>query len=331
MKFNEFVGIDISKLTFDAVVQSNQAFLNCSNKLEGFKRLVNWTFKQSKFSKEETLFCMEHTGIYSLLLATYFAENNFHFVLIPGLEIKRSLGIQRGKDDKIDAKRIVQYAYQKRDSIEPSTLPAKDILLLRRLMSLRDRLVKHRTGFLKDKKENQMFLKHSENKFIFQQIESSISDLDKRIAKTEKEMMLIVQNNELIFKQFQLITSIVGVGMQTALYVIAFTNCFENFKTWRQFASYSGTAPFPYKSGTSIKGRTKVSHLANKKLKALFNMCARSAIQFNPEIKAYFERKKANGDNGMSIMNSIRNKIIARIFAVVQRGTPYVNTYKFAS
>ena len=331
MKFKEFVGIDISKLTFDVVLQSNQAFIQCSNKLEGFKKLVNWSIKQSQFTKDETLFCMEHTGIYSLPLASYFAENGFHFIMIPGLQIKRSMGIQRGKDDKIDAKRIAQYAYQKRDSLHPSTLPAKDILYLRKLMSLRDRYVKQKAGFLKDKKEYRDFLKHSENKFIFQMIDSSIRELEKKIAKIECEMKKIVENNELIFKQYMLITSIKGVGMQTAISVIVLTNCFENFQTWRQFASYSGTAPFPYRSGTSIKGKTKVSQLANKKMKALLNMCARTAIQYNHEIKAYYERKIANGDNPMAILNNVRNKLLARIFAVVQRGTPYVNTYKFAS
>lgn len=331
MKFKEFVGIDISKLTFDVVLQSNQAFIQCSNKLEGFKKLVNWSIKQSQFTKDETLFCMEHTGIYSLPLASYFAENGFHFIMIPGLQIKRSMGIQRGKDDKIDAKRIAQYAYQKRDSLHPSTLPAKDILYLRKLMSLRDRYVKQKAGFLKDKKEYRDFLKHSENKFIFQLIDSSIRELEKKIAKIEYEMKKIVENNELIFKQYMLITSIKGVGMQTAISVIVLTNCFENFQTWRQFASYSGTAPFPYRSGTSIKGKTKVSQLANKKMKALLNMCARTAIQYNYEIKAYYERKLIKGDNPMAILNNIRNKLLARIFAVVQRGTPYVNTYKFAS
>jgi len=102
-------------------------------------------------------------------------------------------------------------------------------------------------------------------------------------------------------------------------------------KTGRKFASYAGTAPFPYKSGTSLKGRNKVSNLANKKMKVLLNMCARSAIICNPEMKMYFQNRKEKGENGMSTINIIRNKLLARIFAVVQRGTPYVDTCKFAA
>lgn len=114
--------------------------------------------------------------------------------------------------------------------------------------------------------------------------------------------------------------------MVTALYMIAFTDGFTLFSNWRKFASYAGTAPFPYQSGISIHWRTKVNHLANKKFKGLLNMCATTSIICNPEIKAYYQKKRLEGKNGMSVMNAIRNKVLARIFAVINRRTPYVNS-----
>lgn len=327
----EFIGIDISKLKFDVRIHSNQKASVFENNNAGFTRLINWLMKNVSSDKAEILIAMEHTGIYSLPISVFFTEKHFNFVLLPGLEIKRSLGIQRGKDDKIDAKRIAEYAYQKKDKIVPSRLPLKNILKIRRLLALRERLVKQRGGFLKDKKENKMFLKSSENKVLFEVIEKSIKEHDKLIVKIERELDKIIESDELMNKQYRLIISIKGVGKQTALVMIAYTNCFTNFENWRKFASYAGTAPFPYASGTSIKGRSKVSHLANKKIKSLFNLCARSAIVCNPEMRIYYQNRKANGDNGMSALNIIRNKLIARIFAVIRRGTPYVDTYKFAA
>jgi transposase len=247
------------------------------------------------------------------------------------LEIKRSLGIQRGKNDKIDAKRIAEYAYQKKDKINPSILPCKNILQIRRLLSLRDRLVKQRSGFIKDKAENTKFLKRCENEVMFDIIEKMLNYFDKQIDKIESELSNIVKNDELIKKQYDWITSITGVGNQTALFMISYTNCFTKFESWRSFASYVGTAPFAYQSGTSIKGKTKVSHLANKKIKALLNMCARSSIRYNPEMRMYFQNRKAKGKNGMSTMNIIRNKLISRIFAVVKRETPYLNINKYVA
>ena len=329
MKFREFIGIDISKLKFDVRIYSAQQSAVFENNNDGFKKLLTWISKMTSCKLDETLFALEHTGIYSLPISVYFSEHNCSFVLLSGLEVKRSIGIQRGKDDKVDAKRIAEYAYQKQDKITPSILPCKNILQIRRLLSLRERLVKQRAGFLKDEKENDQFLKRSENVVMFNIIEKMHRELDKEIEKIEQELNKIIKENETISQQFGLITSIKGIGKQTALNMIVYTNCFTNFDNWRSFASYAGTAPFPYKSGSSIKGRTKVSNLANKKIKALLNMCARSAIACNPEMKIYFENRKAKGDNGMSIINIIRNKLIARIFAVVKRETPYVDILKY--
>jgi transposase len=331
MKFKEFIGIDISKLKFDVRIHSNQKGSVFENNSTGFAEMMKWVIKNCHCEKEKILFALEHTGIYSLPISVFFSENQCPFVLLPGLEIKRSLGIQRGKDDRIDSKRIAEYVYQKRDKISLSQLPFKNILKIRRLLSLRDRLVKHRSGFLKDQGENKKFLDQTENKLFFELIEKSIHEIDKHIKQIETELEKIIKCDELINRQYHLITSIKGVGMQTALFIIVYTNCFTKFDNWRKFASYAGTAPFPYSSGTSLNGRTRVSNLANKKIKTLLNMCARSAITFNPEMKIYFQNRKAKGKNGMSTMNIIRNKLLSRIFAVVKRGTPYVETFGFAA
>jgi transposase len=329
--FKEFIGIDISKLKFDVRIHSNQLASVFDNNTPGFTKMINWISKNSSCKKEEILFALEHTGLYSLPISIFLSENNYHFVLLPGLEIKRSLGIQRGKSDKVDARRIAEYAYQKRDKIILSQLPFKNILKLRRLLSIRERLVKQRKSFQRDEKEHKHFLKHSENKVLFDVIDKMHKEFNKQIKKIEKELDNIIKSDELIKKQFYLITSIKGVGKQTALFVITYTNCFTRFDNWRKFASYSGTAPFPFQSGSSIKGKNKVNQLANKKIKALLNMCARSAITCNTEIKLYFQKRKVEGKNGMSILNIIRNKLIARIFAVVNRGTPYIDTLKYAA
>lgn len=113
--------------------------------------------------------------------------------------------------------------------------------------------------------------------------------------------------------------------------MIVFTEGFKKFDCWRKFASYCGTAPFPNSSGSSIRGRTKISNLANKKIKSLLDLCAKSSIQFNEEMKAYYNKRIAQGKNKMSTINVIRNKILARIFAVINRQSPYVNLMKYAA
>lgn len=331
MKFKDVIGIDVGKLSNELRIHSSQKAFTFKNTRDGCKSMFKWIIPKITCKQTEVIFAFEHTGIYSLPLIEFFAEHKLYFTLIPGLDIKRSLGIQRGKNDKIDAKRIALYAYRKREELNPYKVPLNNIVKLRRLLSLREKLVVQKAGYDKIIQENKTFLKKSENRVLFEVQEKIFKELSMHIKKVEKELDSILSTDSIIIKQYMLITSIKGVGRQTALYMIAYTNGFTLFESWRKFASYAGTAPFPFQSGISINGRTKVSHLANKKLKSLLNMCATSAIICNPEMKAYFQRKKKEGKNGMCVINAVRNKMLARIFAVIMRGTPYIDTHKFAA
>ena len=130
MNFKEFIGIDISKLTIDVRIHSNQMASVFENNKSGFEKMIKWISKNSPFKKEDMLFGLEHTGIYSLPISIFLSEEKYFFCLISGLEIKRSLGIQRGKNDKIDAKRIAEYVFQKRDKIKVQWAKENDIKLI---------------------------------------------------------------------------------------------------------------------------------------------------------------------------------------------------------
>jgi len=331
MKIKETIGIDISKSTFDTRIHSNQKHKRFQNSPRGFKELIDWVFKNTKVQKSGTLFVFEHTGLYSLGLSVFLTKKNILFSLVPGLEVKRSLGISRGKDDKVDASRIALYGHRSRDEIEPTVLPSNALMALKNLLSLRDRLVKQRAGFKASYKEQHRVLDKKENKTLLEIQKKMIDCLTDQIDTVQKEMGAIVKKNERLDQIYGLITGIKGIGPQTALYMIVYTNGFTKFKTWRKFAAYCGTAPFPNSSGTSIIGRTKVSHLAYKKIKSLLDMCAKSAIQNNPEMKRYYQKRVEEGKNKMSTINVIRNKLLARIFAVVERKTPYVDFMKYAA
>ena len=118
--------------------------------------------------------------------------------------------------------------------------------------------------------------------------EKTIKYLSKQIKNIELEMKQIILENEQLNQQYKLTKSVKGIGDQTALFMIVTTNGFTKFNSWRKYASYCGIAPFSNTSGTSIRGKTKISNLANKKLKSLFDLCAKSAIQNNPEMKKYY-------------------------------------------
>ncbi len=331
MEFKETIGIDVGKETIDACIHSSQNAQVFENTASGYKKLDKWVLKYIPCAKENILIAFEHTGLYSFPLSVYLTESAYKYIVIPGLEIRRSLGMSRGKDDQVDAKRIAQYAYEKRARLTPYKLPSKHIIEIKRLLSLREKLVKQRAGYQATLKENKRFLIRKENRILFEVHEKMINELNKQIQKVDKELDDFIKKDPQMKKMYELIVSIKGVGPQTALFMIVLTNGFTKFEKWRKFACYAGTAPFPNKSGISLKGRTKVSHLANKKMKALLSSCAVSAIQHNPEMRRYYLRRIEEGKNEMSTINIIRNKILSRIFAVVSRGTPYANTLGYIS
>lgn len=331
MKFTETIGIDVSKLTLDASIHGQQFLIQVPNTKKGHLKLLSWAITNTGCSIENILFCFEHTGIYSFILARFMTEMKLNYILVPGLEIKRSLGIQRGKNDQIDARKIAQYAYRRRDEITPYQAPDESINKIRQLLSLREKLVKQRSEFMATIKDQANFIEKSKNKLLFSIPNKLIKELNKQIDNIEKEMDIVLKESPAIMDNFKLVTSITGIGRQTALLLIVVTNNFLWFSDHRKLASYAGIAPFPYTSGTSIKGRNKVSPLANKKLKSLLSSCAVSAIRNDPELKIYFNRRTESGKHKMNTINAVKNKLLSRVFAVVKRRTPFVSLCKYAA
>ena len=145
MKIRETIGIDVSKKTIDVFIYSIKRHKVFKNNISGFLSIKKWGEGNSLFEQSEQLYVLEHTGLYSLPLSVYLSEKKLFFVMIPGMELKKSLGLVRGKDDKLDASFITLYAYRKWEELTPCELPSKILLELCRLLSLRDKLVKQRS------------------------------------------------------------------------------------------------------------------------------------------------------------------------------------------
>ncbi|HET6992952.1 MAG TPA: IS110 family transposase, partial [Bacteroidia bacterium] len=319
MNYRQFVGIDQSKLTIDVAVMNKDQHDRIEhnqfeNNKKGFLAMMKWLRSFGGFSLEEILFCAEHTGIYSLRLSIFMNEQKAHFWLENALQIKRSVGVQRGKSDKADAKVIAQYCCVHQHKCKLFILPAKPLLALRQLLSFRERLVKTRSRLKSTSREMREFDADATG-MINKQSAALIKVLSRQIETVNKKMLGIVNENEDLKEKFNLVQSVHGLGKQTALFILVFTNGFSSFDDWRKFACYCGIAPFEYSSGTSIRGRTRISHLGNKKLKSLLTMCALNTIKKENEFKLYYDRRIREGKSAMSTINILRNKLVSRVFA----------------
>lgn len=334
MEFRNFIGIDISKNTFDfALVKDNNVSLpisdEVSNDHSGIVKLEEFLKKQG-LNMEETLFCMEHTGIYCRLLSHYLTERKYHVWLEMPVQILRSLGIQRGKNDRIDAKRIAEYACLKKDKAVLWQPPREVVIQINDLLTLRDRLIESRKSLKQPIKEFKDAGFKDTAKLIENHCTNTLKAIDKEIQQIEKELDKLINKDSNLKKLYKLATSVPGIGKITAFALLYFTNEFKLYSNAKQLACYCGIAPFEHTSGTSVKGKSRVSNFANKRLKKLLHLVALSTISSNKELSHYYTRKVSEGKNKMLVINAIRNKILQRLCAVIKRGTPYQLEYQYA-
>lgn len=322
MKVQHVIGADLSKKTIDLACSPLGSYLRISNSAEGFEEMINW-FKSQSIDLADCLIVMEHTGLYSYCFEGFLHRKMISYVKLNALNIKRSMGLVRGKTDKIDAIRIAEYAFEKKDKLKPMVPLSAPLKRLQMLFSTRQHMVKQKAALLCAVKEYRNTGLPDKDLILKSELQL-ISCFEKQIKKLEDEMVRIVNEQELIRGNFELLQTIKGVGKILALAVIIKTNNFTRFSNARKFACFCGTAPFEHSSGTSIRGKTRVSHFADKSMKCLLDLSAKAATQYDKELRHYYLRRLEMGKSKMSTLNVVRNKIIYRMFAVIKRQTPYL-------
>lgn len=331
MKKNRIIiGIDVSKATLDCYIHSIALHFVVENSPTGFVLLLETALTKTKCKKEDLFICFENTGKYSKRLSVFLNSQQISFAMVPALEIKKSLGITRGKNDKVDSRRIANYAYEKKEKLTPTILPGEKIDKIKSLLSLREKLLKHRTAYKNGISDLHDCYREGETGMIKEIQQRLIDAVNDEISKIETEIEAIIKCDASMCRNFELILSVRAIGKIVGFYLIAYTENFTSFIDARSFACFAGIAPFANSSGT-VTGKSRVHPYANKQLKSLLSMAAMCAIQIKGEYSEYYKRRIEAGKNKMSTLNIIRNKIVFRVFAVVKRGSPYVDLYKFAA
>jgi len=328
-----FIGIDFSKKTFDVSVMHSdnlqaadyQQFENCK---QGCIAMLKWIKTLTKIPEGIWMFCGEHTGLYSLCLSEFLLKKGLFIWLENPLQIKQSGGIKREKNDKADSREIALYAYRFQDKARRYQLPDKALKSLELLLSFRERLVSNKQALLVSASElRRVMQRNSTARFIYEQSCKDAERLNKEIKETERRMLEEISKQDLLHQNFELVSSIKGVALINTVAILVVTENFTRFENSRQFACYSGMAPFGKQSGTSINSKPHVSSFANKKIKALLTQAAKSAIMHDANIRQYYNRKLGEGKNKRLIINNVRNKLIHRIFAIVANKQFYQMDY----
>lgn len=325
-KLIHFIGIDVSKLTIDVAIIINNDIgkiiqLVFTNDSKGFKELKKCLVGE-KISFDETIFCIEHTGYYSKQLSRFVIANQGNLWMEMSLKIIRSLGVQRGKNDKLDAKRIALFAQRNQQDFKPFNPPRLIVENLKTFLMLREKLINSKTALAVPINELASIDKVA-GKLANKAISKAFRAIEKNIKSVDTQIDELIKSDKELSAKFRLVTSVPGIARVTFCYLVYFTNEFKNYSEGKQLACYCGVVPFEYTSGSSVRGKPRVHNMANKKMKKLLHTAALCAVTYFQEFKQYYERKIEEGKPKMLILNNIKNKLVLRIAAVIKNNQPY--------
>jgi len=267
---------------------------------------------------KRTLFCLENTGLYHVIVVQVLQEADAFVWVENAVQIKWSGGIQRGKTDKVDAERILHYAIRNVDKSKNYEAKSKVIQQLADCLGIRRRFQQSVKSFKVPIKELRSMGLNERADQMEAEVKDLLESLKAKIKSLDKKIEQIIASEEELNKQYKYATSVPCVGLMTACHLLVYTDGFTRFSSSKQLASFAGIAPFEYSSGSSVRGKTRVHHMANKRLKTAIHMSAISSLRHSEEMKTYFARKVGEGKNKMSVINAIRNKLVARVFSCVK-------------
>lgn len=311
----QIYGIDLSQEKFDV------NFL-CNNKVKSFivKNSLNSIVEFLEKLPKDAVLCAEHTGVYGELLIFIACCMKIPIALSSGYQIRHSLGLLKGKSDKVDAQRIREYGERFFDKLKFFQFPDEEMKELKELYNLRAQLVKERKMLLThEKAKKQMAYNSLKTHEITKNL---LTQLNKAIQDLEFEIATIIMSKDDLRANYKLITSVRGIGQVTACDLIIKTGNFKEIDNARKAASYAGICPFPNSSGKMVK-KSRVSSMADKELKTLLYLCSVVAVNRNPEYKLYFQRKRQEGKPYFLAMNNIANKLIRTIYSIVNSRKEY--------
>jgi transposase len=332
MESGLFMGCDIAQDSFTFCLRSSSSILlegEVKNSTKAIRKELRKFEKEHHLDLSQILFCVEDTGVYGALLLRALSAESLNVCIVSARSIQMSLGLQRGKSDKVDAQRIAEYAFRFKDRLKPWRPRREQLERLRLLIRNRERLVNARKDLSRYLKDSKRFDTKEMYAVVLKGSKRTLQALQKDIKMADQDIKALISSDENLERLSRLVTSVDGIGMVTCSSILVKTNEFEDITDPKKFACTAGIAPFEHTSGSSVRGKTRVSKHAHKDLKALLHMCAIGCIRHEGELKKYYTRKVAEGKNKMLVINAIRNKLIHRVFAVVRDNTMYQKNYRY--
>lgn len=312
-----WVGIDVSQHTLDACLLpadgGKPRFGAFANDPPGHAALLAWADGLDPAAG----FCLESTGAYGTALATALAEAGRHASVVNPARVKYA-GLMRGqgnKTDKADARLIAEYARRERP---PAWRPAPaDTRELQALVRRRDDLRELAA------REKGRLAAPGLSRAARQSVARTVRFLEKEADRLQRQADDLIAASAALRADRDLLRSIPGIGAVTAQAILAELPETGRFASAQQAAAYAGLAPREYRSGSSVRKRTRLSKAGNARLRKALYLPALTAIRFNPLLKALFERLVAAGKARMAAVGACMRKLLMIAYGVLKSRAPF--------
>ncbi len=311
------LGIDIAKLKFNVCLISSSGKLRHKvfpNNAAGFEQLKHWLTRQGV---EQVHACLEATGTYGEALALFLHQAEHTVSVVNPAAIKAFAGsrLSRTKTDRVDAELIARFCLAQQP-LAWTPLPAE----VRELQALVRRL--EALTEMRVMEENRL-----EAGLITASVKASIEELiahlSAQIKHTEKLIREHIKDHPKLKEQSELLSSIPGIAQTTAAALLAEITDITQYRSARQVAAYAGLVPRERTSGSSVRGRTRLSKIGNARLRKALYFPAITALRCSSFFQSWAKGLQERGKCKMSVIGAVMRKLIHLAYGVLKTGQPF--------
>ena len=327
-----YIGFDIASETLAVTILCSPESPKITkesipNSLEGFQMLLDW-FKSQNVSAQNSIVCMEATGVYGEAVTHYLASQHFSVAVEPPLKVKRAFYPHGHKNDRVDSVQIAEYAYRFFDQLRFWRPLDENIERLKHFLSVREQLVKQSVAIQNALKAYERHI--LKDQFLMDIQQKHLSQIKEHLSTVDGQIKQLILQDPSLHQLSVLLVSL-GVGVLLSAYMLVMTNGFQEITHHKQFAAFLGICPFEFKSGKSVYRQSHCRPFGPSYAKKLFHLAARSVATHHPEFRKYYLRKIEEGKSKSLALNNIANKLVKISFALVRDRQSYIKGYRSVS
>jgi len=311
------LGIDIAKLKFNLCLIKQSSKLRhrvFPNTSTGFEQLLEWLTKQGV---ERVHACLEATGTYGDALALFLHQAGQRVSVVNPAAIKAfaQSRLSRTKTDRIDAELIARFCQAQQPPAW--TPPPQEVRELQALVRRLESLIEMRVA-----EENRLSSGITVD-VVRDSVEELLNHLNTQIKRTQELIRQHINSNPTLRQQSELLDSIPGIGEATAALLLSEITNIKQYRSARQVAAYAGLVPRERQSGTSVRGRTRLSKIGNARLRRALYFPAITALRCSPFFQAWAQGLRERGKCKMSVICAVMRKLIHLAYGVLKSEKPF--------